>query len=371
MCGIVGIAGKITAVEDKLFRSLLFFDMVRGLDSTGIMAVNNSNEVLVFKDNVPAHTLISNKEFENLTRPINKVLLGHNRAATRGKINAANAHPFKHGKITGVHNGTLFNVRNLPDHVKFEVDSENIIYALDNLGSSQTYKLLNGAVALVWWDSENNNLNFIRNNDRPLSYCYLNDGETLVWSSEHLILKFCLERCGLAAKDNKMYSTTIDNLYTFNIPKDKPAIYKMKPKIRKLAPFSHPVYTNVHNTYKVNGAAYSYAGGSNYYLKDFEYFKGSKIIFSNLKLEDKYICGTEQGHKDVNVFCFTGDNGYKKIRSKITDTPGLTLEGRILTVAYTENRKDIYVSPDNLMEANQVVEFKKKQRNLLSRIFSG
>src|SRR3546814_12623264 len=36
-----------------------------------------------------------------------KAFIGHNRAATLGKVNGLNAHPFRYDNIMGAHNGTL------------------------------------------------------------------------------------------------------------------------------------------------------------------------------------------------------------------------------------------------------------------------
>ncbi|MSE24831.1 hypothetical protein GKC32_10305, partial [Lactobacillus curvatus] len=72
------------------------------------------------------------------------VLMGHNRWATKGKINERNAHPFEHDHIIGAHNGTLRNQHLLPNHLDFEVDSDNIFHAMSTIGVDATIAKTSG-----------------------------------------------------------------------------------------------------------------------------------------------------------------------------------------------------------------------------------
>lgn len=39
MCGLVGVAGEITMASEKVLRTLLILDSLRGEDSTGIASI--------------------------------------------------------------------------------------------------------------------------------------------------------------------------------------------------------------------------------------------------------------------------------------------------------------------------------------------
>lgn len=194
MCGIVGMAGSAYKDEKKVLKDLLYMDQLRGEDSTGLVSVNRQHVVEYHKRAIGAYDFLSLQQTNNLFARENLVMIGHNRWATAGAVNSVNAHPFKHGKIIGVHNGTLVNQKLLPEYNLFEVDSDNIFYSLNKIGVQATCKLLYGAYALVWWDSEASTLNFLRNEERDLWYAFSKLGTKMFWASEKHMLLAALER---------------------------------------------------------------------------------------------------------------------------------------------------------------------------------
>lgn len=203
MCGHVGIAGKIGFQEEKMFKQMLHLDVLRGVHSTGVAAIGKSNDALVKQVGGPID-LFDMKTFDNALRPSNNVLIGHNRAATKGKVNKANAHPFDHGNIVGAHNGTLTKQSLLPDHNDFGTDSENIMHSLNVRGVDWTIKNLAGAFALVWYDRSDTTINFIRNKERPLCFAYSEDRKSLFWASEAWMITVAAHRCEVDV--GKVYS---------------------------------------------------------------------------------------------------------------------------------------------------------------------
>ena len=109
MCGLVGIAGNLEYKDEATMKRMLILDYFRGTDSTGFAAVKvKEDEVLMTKIASHPIDLFDMGAFKKaLNGNTSKVFLGHNRAATVGKVNAVNAHPFQVGDILGVHNGTL------------------------------------------------------------------------------------------------------------------------------------------------------------------------------------------------------------------------------------------------------------------------
>lgn len=176
---------------------MLMFDQIRGFNSTGIACIDNE-DIYTYKKAVHGTDFLEYKITNNLMDcHKNKAIIGHNRAATSGAVINANAHPFCHGEITGVHNGTLRNQTNLKDWREFDVDSDNIFYNIDECGVEETLKILNGAFVLVWWDEGTETLNLVRNIERPLSYAYSKDGSCLFYASEPWMLIVSATKCGI------------------------------------------------------------------------------------------------------------------------------------------------------------------------------
>lgn len=195
MCGIIGvISAKVTTLQqDKHFKQLLIMDQVRGFDSVGVMAEKVNGNLDFYKHVYDPATFLDDKKTKAVLSTA-KAMVGHNRAATRGNVTPMNAHPFSHGPITLVHNGTLTHP--LPAGAsQFEVDSESIAYGLSQVepaGAAAFLESLNGAYALCWYDTRDRSWNIARNSERPLHYMTLTTGDTMYISSERGILYACV-----------------------------------------------------------------------------------------------------------------------------------------------------------------------------------
>lgn len=189
MCGLVGISGKLEFRDEATMKRLLIYDYFRGPDSTGFAALRNDGTCKVAK--IPRHPLdlFDTKGFnEALSGWNSTVFLGHNRLATKGKVNYNNSHPYEYDHIVGAHNGTLeqSSWRAIEEAVgdKFDVDSQAVIACIAKLGIEATVPLLQGAWALVWIDMKEGTLNFLRNKERPFWYAYSEEFDKIFWASE-------------------------------------------------------------------------------------------------------------------------------------------------------------------------------------------
>lgn len=197
MCGIVGLISKrnngLFHADLEFFEQQLIVDMLRGPDSTGAFAVHKNFQASVVKhESHPMHLFMS-KQWESFKAAAirdARLVIGHNRKATKGSINNDNAHPFHVGKIVLVHNGTLTNHAEL--NKELEVDSHAICDALNTKGTIEGLKSLRGAWGLVWYNMEEQKLHAVTNGERPLS---LVESDTLYYlSSEINITHFLMMR---------------------------------------------------------------------------------------------------------------------------------------------------------------------------------
>lgn len=173
MCGIVGLVSKTSSGFFKhhtdVFTNMLRMDTIRGSDSTGVFGITAAGNIDVQKGDADGWTFTNTSQYEKFSTKLYRayrIVVGHNRKATRGAISAHNAHPFSEGNITLVHNGTVYNQEDL--NTTAEVDSHAIAHALNEHNAGDALEKIHGAFALVWYNSEDRTLNLARNSERPL-----------------------------------------------------------------------------------------------------------------------------------------------------------------------------------------------------------
>lgn len=258
MCGIVAVFGDITIKTEQVFKQMLILDSLRGLDSTGVASVDKNGDIEVVKEVGNPFYLLDSPRFEKMMRGGHSFLLGHNRAATIGKVSRANAHPFEiDGTVVGAHNGSLTNKFDLPNHAKYDTDSEAIFANIENQGAEKTIPMLSGAWSLVWYDNQEETLNLIRNEERPMCCAFSEDLKTLFMASEAWMISVACSRNGV--KISKIFETEPDNLYTFNKPINFQPL--KEPKILKLEGKKKAVTTT--QTSSVTGKVVTATVGTN------------------------------------------------------------------------------------------------------------
>jgi glucosamine 6-phosphate synthetase-like amidotransferase/phosphosugar isomerase protein len=202
MCGLVAIINKntngTTQEQNEVFSTLLFLDLLRGADSTGVMCIENNGDLSLAKEAVDSLAFIRTKEYQSLLTKAFKsgsALIGHNRKATRGVVNDENAHPFVvDDNIVLVHNGTMYGDHK--KHADTEVDSHAIAHVIHETGDVEAaLNKIDAAYALIWYNVKEGTINFVRNTSRPLW-----------WMETHNAWYFCSEKemLDFAAKRHKL-----------------------------------------------------------------------------------------------------------------------------------------------------------------------
>jgi hypothetical protein len=190
MCGIVGCAGNLNNVYLKVFRDMHLLDTVRGIDSSGLVAIPimDADEPLVAKALGGPTNLweYDQKNFDKrgVLDKTPKIVIGHNRAATMGDLTEENAHPFSFGSTCGVHNGTLHDWNDINPDKEFKIDSQALINSIDKVGIKKTWSSFMGAATVVWYDGIKKTLNMARNEDRPMYICENVAKDVLFFASE-------------------------------------------------------------------------------------------------------------------------------------------------------------------------------------------
>ena len=226
MCGIVACLSKrkfgFSDLDRKIFDQLLFADEIRGEDSTGIFYVNkygncytakSAQKAAVFQDTTEYNRMLEESFLDGL------IMVGHNRAATKGSKTDANAHPFVEGDICLVHNGTLYNHKEIADK---DVDSHAIAVGINTDGYKSTLDKIKGAYALIWYNAKEKMLYIARNKERPL--WMVENEDSIYIASEDKMLDWIVSRNGAKNVKEATYFAT-DKIYTWKLDSSRTTFY--------------------------------------------------------------------------------------------------------------------------------------------------
>lgn len=317
MCGLVGVAGDLEYKDEMFIKRLLVLDYFRGTDSTGLASIRSPKERRLAKIASHPLNLFDSKQFDlALDGAGSFAFIGHNRAATVGKVNDLSAHPYEFGDVVGAHNGTLTaaNWRELEEAVGFDTvtDSAAIFACLDKLGLDATMAILEegklsttGAWALTWYDSRDNTLRLLRNPHRPLWICFNDKRTKVAWASEWPMLEAAVnfttgwemwaddEGYGFfEAEENMLYEFELDKLTAGLTPEQVKACAVRKVK-GKEAPRAITVAGSAPFTPKPSsaGGTTTSLGGSNVV----SLFSEDGKPLAGVITEQRFACLAQQG----------------------------------------------------------------------------
>ena len=213
-----------------MFSQLLVADSVRGTHGTGIIKVYADGKHDWRKIAGDPYSLFSadgiSAFYNNFDKKEVRFLLGHNRFATRGDKDTDCAHPFEIGDITLMHNGTLEGWNKIVDFDKFKVDSEAICNSIDKEGIEKTIEAIRGAYVLVYYNSKEKTVNFIRNKERPLFLGVQLELGRVYFASEYSMLRWILLRNNISTA--KIEELPVHQLFSFSLHDMVPKMVDMK-----------------------------------------------------------------------------------------------------------------------------------------------
>lgn len=223
-------------------------DQLRGKDSVGVYGVSASGKCAYHKSTAHPSDFLQLKAATSIIQSA-ETLVGHNRHATLGAVNSNNAHPFQHGHITLVHNGTLDRYPAMPEQAQFDTDSECVAWNLSQRkGIDETVKFLetlSGAFAFIWHDARDNSMWYIRNDERPLYSTTVQGAKYLC--SERGILFAALDRRNVNVSSLDVL-TEVPVGHLFKVTQDKTDLvtvsYKVTLKKKTFTPVTttYPTY---------------------------------------------------------------------------------------------------------------------------------
>lgn len=153
MCGLFGAIGF--GWNEGTLRALAWANQERGTDSTGffdssgkMVKCAETASVALRKENIIAWLDASRYGSEKMGRNPSWFVAGHTRAATRGKVNRQNSHPFRFGRIIGSHNGMI----DAPNG--YVVDSQYLFDTLNKANGdyNTAWADITGYWGVTWFD---------------------------------------------------------------------------------------------------------------------------------------------------------------------------------------------------------------------------
>lgn len=227
MCGLVLIhtieKNGFLGYERDGFKNMLVLNSLRGSHSTGVAGIDlkdKKKQVSISKSvGSPFNLFAQSNTDEFFSRMLQSftTVLGHGRYATMGKVDAYNAHPFKEGHITLVHNGVIRNFTTLKDfktHSDITVDSHLIAKLFAEEGAENVLPKINGAFVFAWIDSKQKTLNIAKNKERPLFGAKLAKRDTIMMASERETIEWNAARNKMEIEEIYEYEDGIIYTYT-------------------------------------------------------------------------------------------------------------------------------------------------------------
>lgn len=186
--------GALGYRDKEVIKTLAILSTLRGEDSAGAVVVpRKGGAPVVMKTVGTSFDLFNLSLWEKTSFYDKQAVIGHTRKATIGGITKSAAHPFSYDHVHGVHNGTLQRWASLPCGAEVS-DSSTLFKNISESGLRDTIERVGGAYAVVFYDENENTINFLRNKERSLFYAFSEDYSRVIWASEHWMIWAACQR---------------------------------------------------------------------------------------------------------------------------------------------------------------------------------
>lgn len=188
----------------KVGRHLAYINSYGNRDGSGVMQMDDKGEMYYVKRGLPSPDFLqldSSKGTVEIASDT-KFWAFHTRYGTVGGVSDKNAHPYLHGSILLMQNGTsyygyydLVPGKTPPNYV--ETDSEHVCWSISEQGKESTFKKYSGAGVFMWLDGDSKTLNISKNSERTLFSAKLIGHDAYFITTDSGALKYAANRAGL------------------------------------------------------------------------------------------------------------------------------------------------------------------------------
>lgn len=215
MCGIsLCISEKPNVLQMRIIGEMSAHMKHRGTNATGMFTKTDMNKAAVAPD-----VYIRNPDFDFMAMEYvqedNNFAVIHNRSGIGSPVK--DAHPFKHGHITGVHNGWFFNLFPHMEKIETNVDSDAFFHLMSKYNKN-VFDIAKGAYCVAWHDSIDDTLHLMKNYQIGFYLQKVEDDEgksTIYGCSEERILKRILTEYDVSYKEEDGFEITSGVEYIF------------------------------------------------------------------------------------------------------------------------------------------------------------
>ena len=210
MCGITGLVlSKRDRTEaeyaeiTRQFTEQLIAAQSRGTDAAGVYILNEKGEHYYYRAPLAAKALVNTPDFQAVLSHVGAstiAIVGHTRAATTGSpLVVDNNHPIYDAPLIGVHNGVIYNHRNLRNQygAVSDVDSAVILSTIKaHMGDEllthgiirQAMREVDGSWAIAVADIRQEQIFLARNDKSPMEMFHGRKQGITFFGSTHSII---------------------------------------------------------------------------------------------------------------------------------------------------------------------------------------